>query len=52
MIDFDPNWAFLDCNLKFEFTNGYEMIHKALSSIEEVPYCLARSSSKFQSHMG
>ena len=25
--------------LQFEFTNGYEMIHKAWSSTEEVPYC-------------
>ena len=33
---------------KFEFTNGYEMIHKAWSGIEEVPYCFARSSVKFQ----
>ena len=24
--------------LQFEFTNGYEMMHKAWSSIEEVPY--------------
>ena len=23
--DFDPNWAFPDCN-SFEFTNGFEMI--------------------------
>ena len=34
--------------LQFEFTNGYEMMHKAWSSIEEVPYCFARSSVKFQ----
>ena len=34
--------------LKFEFTNGYEMMHKAWSSIEEVPYCFARPSVKFQ----
>ena len=34
--------------LKFEFTNGYEMMHKAWSGIEEVPYCFARSSVKFQ----
>ena len=34
--------------LKFEFTNGYEMIHKAWSGIVEVPYCFARSSLKFQ----
>ena len=25
--------------LQFEFTNGYEMLHKAWSTIEEVPYC-------------
>ena len=34
--------------LQFEFTNGYEMLHKAWSSIEEVPYCFWRSSVKFQ----
>ena len=34
--------------LQFDFTNGYEMLHKAWSSIEEVPYCFARSSIKFQ----
>ena len=33
--------------LKFEFTSGYEMMHKALSSIEEVPYCFWGSSVKF-----
>ena len=36
--------------LQFEFTNGYEMMHKAWSSIEEVPYCFARSYVKFQGH--
>ena len=36
--------------LQFEFTNGYEMMHKAWSSIEEVPYCFSRSSVKFQGH--
>ena len=30
--------------LQFEFTNGYEMMYKAWSSIEEVPYCVSRSS--------
>ena len=34
----------------FEFTNGYEMMHKTWSSIEEVPYCFSRSSVKFQGH--
>ena len=32
----------------FEFFNGYEMMHKAWSSIEEVPYCFARLSIQFQ----
>ena len=32
------------------FTNGYEMMHKAWSSIEEVPYCFSRSSVKFEGH--
>ena len=36
--------------LKFEFTNSYEMLHKALSIKEEVPYCFWRSSVKFQGH--
>ena len=36
--------------LQFEFTNGYEMMHKAWSSIEEVPYCFSRSSFKFHGH--
>ena len=36
--------------LQFEYTNGYEMMHKAWSSIEEVPYCFSRSSVKFQGH--
>ena len=49
IVEFDPNWAFPDCN-SFEFTNGYEMLHKAWSSIEEVPYCFWRSSVKFQGH--
>ena len=36
--------------LQFQFTNGYEMLHKTRSSIEEVPYCFWRSSVKFQGH--
>ena len=38
--------------LQFELTNGYEMMHKVWSSVEEVPYCLLRSSTKFQGHLG
>ena len=36
--------------LQFEFTNGYELLHTAWNSIEEVPYRFSRSSIKFQSH--
>ena len=37
-------------SLQFEFSNGFEMIYKAWSIIEEVPYCLSMSSIKFQGH--
>ena len=36
--------------LQFEFTNGYKIIHKAWSSVEEVPYCFSGSSVKFLGH--
>ena len=36
---------------QFEFTNGYKMMYKAWSSIEEVPSCFSMSSVKFQGHM-
>ena len=36
--------------LQFEYTNGYKMLHKAWSSIEDVPYCFSRSYVKFQGH--
>ena len=50
---FTQNWSSLTGNepqfrdltqLQFEFTNGYEMMHKTWSSTEEVPYCFSRSS--------
>ena len=50
IVKFDPDWAFPDSKLQFEFTNGYEMLHKAWSSIEEVPYCFWRSYIKCQGH--
>ena len=36
--------------LQLEFTDGYEMVHRAWSSIVEVPYCFSRSYVKFQGH--
>ena len=59
IIEFDPNWAFPDCNSslnssmatkQFEFTNVYEMLHKFESSMEDVPFCFSRSSVKLQGH--
>ena len=38
-----PRLGVSGLQLKYEFTNGYEMLHKAWSSIEEVPYCFSRS---------
>ena len=51
IIDFDPNWPFPDCYSSLKFTNGYEMMHKACSSIEEMPYCFSRWYVKFQGHI-
>ena len=52
IVEFDPNWAFPDCNSQLEFINGYEMLHKAWNSKGEMPYCFPRSSIKFQGHTG
>ena len=49
---FWPNLGVSGLWLQFEFTNGQEMIHKAWSSIGEVPYCFSRSSVNFQGHVG
>ena len=38
--------------LQFEFTYGDEMMHKTSCDLWEVPYCLSRSSVKFQCLMG
>ena len=45
-----PRLGVSGLQLQFEFTNGYEMLHKAWSSIAEVPYRFSRSSVKFQGH--
>ena len=29
VVEFDPNWGVSELLLQFEFTNGYEMMHKA-----------------------
>ena len=52
IVDFDPNWAGSGLYLQFEFTDGYEMMYKDWSRIEEVPYYFSRFSVKFQGHKG
>ena len=49
---FWPKFSVSGLQLHFEFTDIYEMMHKAWNSIEEVPYCFSRSSVKFQGHTG
>ena len=47
-------WAKLGVSglyLQFEFTDGFEMMHKAWCSTEEVPYYFSGSSIKFRGHM-
>ena len=51
IVKFDPNWAFPDCNSSLN-SQMTEMMHKAWSNIEEVPYCFSRASVKFQGHTG
>ena len=50
IAEFDLNWAFPDCNSSFNTPMVREMMHKAWSSIEEVPYCFSRSYIRFQGH--
>ena len=45
-----PKLAVSGLQLQFEFTNGYEMMHKAWSSIKEMPYCFWGSYVKFLGH--
>ena len=48
--DYRPVAAFKSLRFALLFTDGYEMMHKAWSSIEDVPYCFSTSSIKFQGH--
>ena len=45
-----PNLAVSGPQLLFEFTYDDEMVYKVWWCLEEVPYCLSRSSVKFQGH--
>ena len=48
IVEFGPKLGVSGLYLQLEFTDGYEMMHRARSSIVEVPYCFSRSSVKFQ----
>ena len=50
IVEFGPKLGVYGLYLQLEFTDGYEMMHRARSSIVEVPYCFSRSSVKFQGH--
>ena len=47
---FRPKWGVSGLYLQLEFTDGYEMMHRAWCSLVEVPYCFSRSYFKFQGH--
>ena len=49
---FWPQLGVSGLKLWFEFTDRFEMMHKAWCSIEDVPYYFSRSSIKFQGHTG
>ena len=49
---FWPELSVSGLQLKFDFTNGFETMHKAWNSIAVVPYYFSRSSVKFQGHTG
>ena len=49
IVNFDPNWAFPDCNSSLNSPMGTKWCTK-LEVIAEVPYCVSTSSVKFQSH--
>ena len=45
---FWPKLGVPGLQLQFEFTNGYEMMHKVSSGIEEVPYYFQGHLSNFK----
>ena len=45
-----PKLGIFGLYLQFEFTNGYEMMHKAWRRIDKGPYCFSRSYVKFEGH--
>ena len=52
IVDFDPNYVFLDCYSSWIHQWLRNDAKSLESSIEEVPYCFLGSSIKFRGHTG
>ena len=52
IVEFDPNWAFPDCNSSLNSPMAMKCCTKLENSKGEMPYCFPRSSIKFQGHTG
>ena len=50
IIDFDPNWAFPDCNSSLNSPMATKWCIELEVGIVKVPYCFSRSYVKFQGH--
>ena len=51
IVEFNPNWAFPDCNSRLNSPMAMKCCTKR-NSKEEMPYCFPRSTIKFHSHTG
>ena len=49
IVEFDPNWAFPECNSSLNSPKARKCCTK-LETAKEMPYCFPRSSIKFQGH--
>ena len=52
IANFDPNWAFLDCNWSLNSPMALKWCTKLNVFIEDMPYCFLKLSIKFQGHTG
>ena len=51
IVDFDPNWAFPDCNSSLESPMATKWCAKLEVALKRCPICFSRSSVKFQGHI-
>ena len=50
--NFAPIWPFVDCNSSLNSQMANEMMHKASSGMEEIPYHFSGSFVLFEGHTG